>query len=65
MGLYMRRVTGSWMPHLVFGALLKVLSGMYFVRCASDRTARELLEESRSVHFVADSSSSGPFPLYF
>ena len=48
MGLYMRRVTGSWMPHLLFGAALKVLSGVYFMRYASDRTARELLEKSRA-----------------
>ena len=48
MGLYMRRATGSWLPHLVFGAVLKALSGLYFMRCASDRTARELLEESRA-----------------
>ena len=45
MGFAMLNLTGSWLPHMAFGALLKLLSGAAFAKDAQVKTAREQLEE--------------------
>ena len=43
MGFGMLSATGSWVPHLAFGALLKVVSGLMFMKDASVTPVREQL----------------------
>ena len=55
MGFGMLSATGSWVPHLAFGALLKVVSGLMFMKDASVTPVREQLREE-----LAPSSAAGP-----
>ena len=47
MGIGMQQLTGSWLPHLLFGAGLKLLSGGLFVLNASVTPAQEQLAARR------------------
>jgi hypothetical protein len=43
MGVWLRAVFGSWMPHLLFASGLKVIAAGTFMLFASDTPARQLL----------------------
>jgi MFS family permease len=45
MGFAMLNLTGSWLPHMAFGSLLKIISGVMFAKDASVTTAREQLAQ--------------------
>ena len=47
MGIGLQRLTGSWLPHLLFGAALKLISGTMFLLNASVTPAKEQLEARR------------------
>ena len=48
--LFIRKLTGSWLPHFAMAAGLQLISAAWWVRSSSVRPARELLALQRGPH---------------